>query len=276
MDDFTNKQRQIIQDVEILKHEMQKIQFQIQSKNDSLNKIKQESQQIEHDIDRNQILVNKYFENMNNCRERAQKKADVIENYREKYWQDKKATWYEWDIKTLVTWLNYIIDNSDDVIGENIDYVSIEAAIKNSDFKKARLWAAITEDDLIEIGFDDDTILEILFDNIQSMCKDYPIPKRSRKGRKRSQNAMMSQNNLNDQKNSPDNYNHNVVAGGYGRKNPVIASDGNVYEREDIEKFLRENQRYPNQQEKIDVQAQIGLLQPDLSPPKKRQRRVQQ
>ena len=104
---------------------------------------------------------------------------------------------------------------------------------------------------MLQIGYNNNDISEVLVEEIQSLYKKYPKPTNQRQGIKR--NARKS------------------------KKSPVIASNDEIYERDYIEKYLRQHQTFPNKQEQVDVDLEISMLQPDLVcvPPSKKRQRLQ-
>ena len=272
MENLTSTRAQLTRELNALQLEIQKIKLRMMPKSTSLNQTNHKLDKVAKEIETNKALVNQYQQEMRRYSHKAQESVNISVEYQnqyEKYWKHKEKQWFEWNTKTLVNWFFHIIKHNDcnyvNNINIAINYNNIENLIDNC-FIKSRFLAGLNKDDLKRIGFNDDNVIDYLLTKIEKLCKDNPQPSKSNLSGKRNLNNIMI-DDLED--------NDNVCAiSGRKMEVPVIGGDTQVYERKNIENYLRTNGKYPNGSAVIDVEGEIcqRLVPMVVLPPKKRQR----
>ena len=195
-----------------------------------------------------------------------------------------ESQWIKWDYKDIVFWfklkLGYFDKNirgfgstdSSNVAIARIGFDNIIYDNLKSKHYRGKFLSLLNEDDLMDLGFQSIEHQCLLVKAIQRLVLQYPIPKsrfsnvNSMKTSKRG--AIVAKNDDND--NSTKNPEYICPISNQPMKEPVLAYDGCIYDKESIVKYLRQHHTTPKQmkqkklQNKENVEEMIQMLFPQF------------
>ena len=190
------------------------------------------------------------------------KTEEIIPKLLKKYeneWKIVEKDWYNWNIEKVMGWFAYVLTKNGSVSDSNVDFVSIQSYLEKISFD-AKYFTSIDDTDLSKYGFKNENDCDLLYEHICDLIEKYPKPKRRPK-----KSGLKAEKEFEDKKyeekestGAISNSNDKPIKKEYLcpisqkiMKNPVIAFDGNTYEKENIIKYLNDNGKMPNNIETI-------------------------
>ena len=197
----------------------------------------------------------------------------TIEIIRKNYalkWTKFESIWYKWNVEEVLLYFKYKtnrLEPSGDSVGddckekaENADNINWDKIKKtmNAEKFKGKYLVTIDKNDLKSFGFDNFVIRKGIYQIIQNLCQKYPIPKE--KYQEECEGQVCTGVSSNDENGSIDKK-YICPLTNKLMKNPVIAFDGQCYEKEAIIDYFKKSKESPITKEKIDdVEWAISLL----------------
>ena len=187
------------------------------------------------------------------------------------HWNTKEQVWFYWNVDDIAAWVIYKIDTNDVFshkfnLAEKKSYlINIRAKLQDMKYHGSYL-RAVTYNKLKEIGFNrenNENIRDWLYKEIHAMCDKYPMPiENSHDGNNGINGELKMENDL-------ENEDERFLCplSGELMNDPVIAMDGNTYEKEEIINYLRRHGDFPrsvNGEKCANIELAIGLLRENI------------
>ena len=176
-------------------------------------------------------------------------------------WDNAEKEWYNWDIKTVTAWFEYIVtkNGSADHDKVTVDFNMIKSNLAKACFR-AKYLAIVDDSDLIDYGFKNENDCNLLYQRISCLIEKYPLPRKNAnkssakadkkfKDQKQEEKQSVTVVSNDDDKEKQIKKEHLCPISQTVMKHPVIAFDGNTYDKESLIKFLNDNGKMPNTSE---------------------------
>eukprot|EP01083_Nonionella_stella_P088321 246064_1 len=161
-------------------------------------------------------------------------------------WDKREQEWWEWTIIDCLTWMRYKLEwFKEETTPKAIDLRTIQ---KNMDDLglTGRMIESMQKEQLYEIGFGFKQ-MDVLYPAIKHLCSSYPAPKRDDKdmNRKRTNADNDIEGMIEETYNVdiPDRFKCGLTK--QIMDHPVIAFDGNTYDRDAIILYLKQHHKSP-------------------------------
>ena len=199
----------------------------------------------------------------------------MIEIIRQNYslkWTQFESIWYKWNVENTLLYLKYkmkrleptygvkdVEDEKNDGDDNYVNWNKIEKTMTEEKFKGKHL-LTIDKDDLKSFGFQNFAIRKDIYQIIQNLCQKYPIPKEKYVQEEECEGQVFTGLSSNDENQSIDSK-YICPLTNKLMTNPVIAFDGQCYEKEAIIDYIKQHKQSPITKEKIDdVEWVISML----------------
>ena len=205
----------------------------------------------------------------------------ITKNYGLK-WTQFESIWYKWNVQNTLLYFKYKMNRlepSGDSVGDadykekaqNVDDIKwdkIEVIMRKDKFKGKYL-LTIDKDDLKSFGFDNFGITKEIYQIIQNLCQTYPIPKEKiHNGKANNDDNKIEGHVLISGSSGDDSIDSKYICPLTNKCmiNPVMAVDGQCYEKEAIIDYIKKNKQSPITKEKIDdIEWFIEMLYENVS-----------
>eukprot|EP01083_Nonionella_stella_P117187 348853_1 len=159
-------------------------------------------------------------------------------------WDKREQEWWEWTVFDCLVWMRHKLQwFKEEAIPRAIDLKTIQ---KNMDDLglTGRMIESMQKEQLQEIGFGFKQ-MDVLYPAIKHLCSSYPAPKRNDKDmdRKRTNVEGMIEETYNNDVDIPDRFKCCLTK--QIMDHPVIAFDGNTYDRDAIILYLKQHHKSP-------------------------------
>lgn len=136
---------------------------------DKYNSLRAELKEFKCELNNCCVLIKEYqkFDKIND------EKIHEMRLYFEKEWENFMKLWSNWDYKSIIIWIRYLIAENKLVLSQNIDLIEIEEEMKKCGVNG--MWfERMDKNELKLIGFSTLNDRQQIYDKIQDLLSSYP------------------------------------------------------------------------------------------------------